>query len=323
MIPLYQRPATVVFVDDEPTYIEMLGMVLPASWHVELFTRAQECLNFMQQDAARAERDLLIQQRIVQKWQQGDGTLVQALLDYWTSDAERYDTTRVLVVDYSMPSMSGLELLDQLGDWGGTRILLTGRADEHTAVAAFNRGQIDQYVPKQTADITQRVLELVGRALLRAHPGRDQVWRGSLDERQLASLRHPTVVESLAELVSKQWVEYCLIGQPFGILGADTQGNVSWLQLELRDNLNEHAELLEAALGSNASPEACAQVRGGFRLANLEFQLSLRRDVTPQLESAFDLGDGRLIAAYFPVDLSVPAYSAWRAEQNRRAARTF
>ena len=160
MIPLYQRPATVVFVDDEPTYVEMLGLVLPASWQSELFTRAQECLDYMRADVERLERDVTAQSRIVQRWQQGDGTLPQLLLDYWARDAVRYDTTRVLVVDYSMPSMTGLDLLDQLGEWAGTRILLTGRADEHTAVAAFNRSQIDQYLPKQTPEITQRVQNL-------------------------------------------------------------------------------------------------------------------------------------------------------------------
>ena len=43
--PLFHRPGTVVFLDDDPDYLEMLALVLPRHWHVKLFLRPAECIN--------------------------------------------------------------------------------------------------------------------------------------------------------------------------------------------------------------------------------------------------------------------------------------
>ena len=39
-----------------------------------------------------------------------------------------------------MPAMNGLQVLGELVNWSGSRVLLTGRADEQIAVSAFNAG---------------------------------------------------------------------------------------------------------------------------------------------------------------------------------------
>ena len=57
-------------------------------------------------------------------------------------------------------ALDGLKVLETLVDWPGSRILLTGQADEQIAVKAFNSGLIDQFVPKQTHDITRHLLGL-------------------------------------------------------------------------------------------------------------------------------------------------------------------
>ncbi|QJW85133.1 response regulator [Ramlibacter terrae] len=91
-------------------------------------------------------------------------------LGYWSKYTERYALSRVCVVDFSMPGMDGLQALAELGDWPGSRVLLTGQADEQVAVRAFNRGLIDQFIPKQTQDISRRLIEAVEKLLFDAHP---------------------------------------------------------------------------------------------------------------------------------------------------------
>ena len=43
--PLFHRPGAIVFLDDDPAYLEMLAMVLPRQWHVKLVLRTQEHLD--------------------------------------------------------------------------------------------------------------------------------------------------------------------------------------------------------------------------------------------------------------------------------------
>lgn len=48
--PLYQSPGTIVFLDDDLDYLDMLARVMPENRHVRLFLRPQTCLNYLQQE---------------------------------------------------------------------------------------------------------------------------------------------------------------------------------------------------------------------------------------------------------------------------------
>jgi CheY-like chemotaxis protein len=63
----------------------------------------------------------------------------------------RQDLISVIVCDYAMPGMDGLEFFAQLGDPDIRRVLLTALCDEQRAVQAFNRGLIHQFVHKADA----------------------------------------------------------------------------------------------------------------------------------------------------------------------------
>ena len=318
--PLFHRPGTVVFLDDDPDYLEMLAMVLPRHWHVKLFLRPVECINYLQQEPPFWEADAWNQQQLIDQWR-GGKALIPQLLDYWSRYTERYALTRVCVVDYSMPAMDGLQALGELVDWPGSRVLLTGQADEQVAVRAFNRGLIDQFIAKQTPDISRRLIEAVDRLLATPNARHAQTWRVTLSPEQNALLRIPSVARDLAGLASRRWVEYVVIGDPFGVLGMDASGNVSWLQLETVDGLKGLAELAEI---ERVPPAGLDDIRAGRKLADLELRQALLRTDAPELTSAFPLGqDASLLGALFLLDPShcpdpANSYQLWLARQDKR-----
>ena len=63
--PLFRRPGTVVFLDDDPDYLDMLALVLPRNWRVLLFLRPQECINYLQQEPPVWETDAWNQQQLI------------------------------------------------------------------------------------------------------------------------------------------------------------------------------------------------------------------------------------------------------------------
>jgi CheY-like chemotaxis protein len=242
---LFQRPGTVVFLDDDPDYLEMLALVLPRHWHLKLFLRPHDCINYLQQEPPFWEADAWNQQQLVEHWREGK-PLIPQLLGYWSKYTERYALTRVCVVDYSMPAMDGLQVLGELVDWPGSRVLLTGQADEQVAVNAFNRGLIDQFIAKQTPDISHRLIDAVENLMAAPNPRHSQIWRATLTPQQNALLRVPSIGRDLTDFVSKRWVEHVVIGDPFGVLGMDADGQVSWLQLEPVSGLEDLAVLAQA-----------------------------------------------------------------------------
>lgn len=322
--PLYQSPGTIVFLDDDPDYLEMLALVLPKHWHVRLFLRPQDCINHLQQEPPLWEADQWAQQQLVDAWRESSTPLIPQILKYWSAQASRYGIARVCVVDYSMPAMDGLEALGELVDWPGTRVLLTGQADEQVAVKAFNRGLIDQFVPKQTPDISRHLIDVVTRLLAAGNNRQSQIWRATLTPRQNALLRVPSVGVALTELAAKRWVQYVVIGQPFGVLGMDADGQVGWLQLEPVEDLGEVSELAKTA---GITAHGVDDIRHGRKLADIELRQSLGQTGTPELHPAFAIGrDELLLGAMFPIPAGFfpdreQGYSRWLARQPARTVK--
>ncbi|UUZ65013.1 hypothetical protein LP417_10080 [Polaromonas sp. P1-6] len=68
---LYRRPGGVVFLDDDPDYLEMLAEVMPLDWYARFFLRPVECINTLQQEPPLWEADAWQQQEIINRWREG------------------------------------------------------------------------------------------------------------------------------------------------------------------------------------------------------------------------------------------------------------
>lgn len=321
-LSLFRRPGSVVFLDDDPSYLDMLALTLPTRWHVDLFLRPRACLDHLLQEPARWETDAWAQQQIINRWREGS-PLIPQILRYWTTETQRHDLTRVCVFDYAMPGMNGLQALGELVDWSGARMLLTGQADEQIAIDAFNQGLIDRFIPKQTPDISRRLVDAAQQLLDTPDARHAQTWRATLTPAQHALLREPAVATDLARRVRALFVEHVVVGDPFGILGLDAEGRASWLQLEPVAGLPELAEL---AASQDVPVAAVADIRAGRQLIDLELQQAVGEGAPARLAPAFAVGGGTLLGALFAVDSPASvcqqrSYAAWLASRGPRVVR--
>ena len=318
--PLFHRPGSVLFLDDDPDYLEILAKVLPPKWYLRMFLRPAQCIYHLHRELRRWEQDRWSQQTMVDLWRQGK-PLIPQILQYWARTPERHALTHVSVVDFSMPGMDGLQVLSELTDWPGARVLLTGQADERVAVGAFNRGLIDRYIPKQDPDVAGCLTEAIKTLCDRPHEQYNATWRSTLRPDQMALLTIPEVQQALRQFAARQWVEYVVIGQPFGVLGMNAQGQVSWLQLETREGLAAIAELAEL---QGVDTHGLQAIRKGRCLVPLEVRqaLALQGPGEP-LPTFAPAGDGgMLLAALYELPAStLPApllgHQEWLALQPR------
>ncbi|MGS5085212.1 response regulator [Hydrogenophaga sp. A37] len=298
-LPLYHRSGCILFLDDDIDYLEMLGMVVPTHLQVELYSRPAAFLNRMRDEPSRWEADAALHLLMIERWRQGHPLLPQ-VMRYWGTNPARYQLAHTCVVDYAMPGTDGLKVLKTLLDWPGSRILLTGQADEQIAIQAFNQGLIDQFIAKQTADIAGRLLTTLVRLAHAAHPRLNTVWRTALQPAQQSLLQVPSVAEALQAHALKHWIEYVVLGEPFGMLGLDAAGHCHWLQLEPGSGLNDLAELARSAgLGF----DTVRAIQNGTLLPAVELhqQLGLRGPI--RTAPAFAIGDeGLLTGAVFSLD---------------------
>ncbi len=299
---LYRRPGGVVFLDDDLDYLEMLADVMPPDWYVRLFLRPVECIALLLQEPPHWEADAWRQQEIVNRWREGT-PLIPQVLQYWREDGTaRFALTQVCVVDYAMPAMSGIQVLNELTGWTGSRVLLTGRVEEQLAISAFNRGLIERFIPKQSPDIRLRLTHAIQELLDLPDSRHQQTWRTTLSREQHVFLCNPLISRSLADLARRQgWIEHVVLGAPFGVLGLDHQGGASWLQLEPAENLGDLAEMAES---QGWDPATVQDIRVGKKLIDLELQPGLGPDHKPNAHEAFLIGgeDAVLYAALFTLD---------------------
>jgi CheY-like chemotaxis protein len=299
---LHRRPGGIVFLDDDPDYLEMLAEVMPVNWYIRLLLRPIECIQMLMQEAPQRESDAWRHQEIINRWRDGSA-LIPDILKYWKEDGTaRFALTQVCVVDYAMPAMSGLQVLNELKGWAGSRVLLTGRVEEQLAVSAFNRGLIERFIPKQTPDLRARLTVAIQELLDQPDARLQQTWRATLSREQSNLLSDPAISRALVQLaISEGWVEHIVVGAPFGVLGLQANGSASWLQLEPSGKLPELAEMTESQGWDRAVVD---DVRSGKRLIDLELQLALGANRKSRPEPAFSLSEGpaTLYAALFKLE---------------------
>jgi len=150
-LPFY-HPTRVVFVDDDPAFLNLLPLRLGDLVPFLRFDSPRELLSEFAAGRLHGRLDL-------NWWDlypgEGGEDLAEQLVGFDKSmialrvfNRARFGLVTVLVADYQMPEMTGLDLFRALAHLPCKRILLTGQADEALAVQAFNEGLIDLYLPK-------------------------------------------------------------------------------------------------------------------------------------------------------------------------------
>jgi CheY-like chemotaxis protein len=297
--PLYQRPNSIVFLDDDADYLETLALVMPKDWGVQLFTHVNDCTRHCIEQHTLWEADVWQHQDLVNRWRAG-GSLIPQILAYWKSNTQRYLLTQTCVVDFAMPAMTGLDFLKSLPSWPAHRVLLTGKADELIAVGAFNDRLIDRYVPKQHANIGKHLTDILIDLHRKPMDSHQSVWRSALKKEQFAVLQDSSARNELRKLIQdRQWIEYVVIPAPFGILALDRNARAHWLQLELRSDLAAVADLAQS---TGQTDDVVEKIRLGTHLINTELNLAMNSDEESHVKTSFEIGSTKnLLGALFRI----------------------
>lgn len=261
--PVLRRPGAVVFVDDDPVFLHSIAGIVSSRRHCRFFTQPDQVVELLAQERPFALADRWQFQSMIGNARRG-ASLAPQLLAYWASQTERFRLTQMVVADQMMPLTSGLELFDEIAEAGCSHVLLTGESDTGTAVAAFDEGQIDFFLTKQHPQF----LDVLGLWLRRCadmpSDGLQSVWEECLTAPQKASIALGG--DRLESLLRERFIEYAIIGKPFGALGITADRRIGWLQiieadrrLPARiDNLQLAQDLQEAAAAFEAEVDEIA-----------------------------------------------------------------
>ncbi|HYD81680.1 MAG TPA: response regulator [Paucimonas sp.] len=245
--PVCQHPTLVVLVDDSASFIANLEFQMNPSVAVKSFQDTHEALNWIRMRSfAGKGKDLPIRvgyddqelslERCAIKLDVGH--IYRTVMDPW-----RFYLSAVIVVDYAMPQMNGLDFCKALAGLPCKKILFTGEADEMVAVEAFNKKLIDRYLRKSDPRALDK-LEVEIAALEREYFVERLGTVKDLLVQHSFSFLSDEAFARLASGLAKQYgfVEHFLFPNPPGVLFFDADGKPTLMVVETKIGLVSHLE---------------------------------------------------------------------------------
>jgi CheY-like chemotaxis protein len=250
MLP-YRHPTTCLVVDDDTRYLESFAHRYGDALLCATEPHPRAAIDRLKaQDAARAASPYAANGQIaaVPDSLAEDGETLFRLetssIVQIARSLERFAEVSVLVVDYSMPAMTGLELCRSIKGLPVKKILLTGKADDSTAVAAFNEGLIDLFMVKQDPRLSEKLTAEIGRLQTRYFAERTAAIEPLSRTEETAFLRDPDTVawlESVAKDVGA--VEHYLLTTTPGIMLVDANGKTTLAYVYSADRMRAQLEI--------------------------------------------------------------------------------
>lgn len=226
----YFHPTTACFIDDNESFITGLALVLPEYMSSIAFfdpVAALEYVNRSPEMPTLADRCFSATRSAPhQRLFRLDTDLIEQEINV----VERFDRVSVVIVDYSMPTLNGLQFCEQVNDPQIGKVLLTGVADEKMAVEAFNAGIIDRFISKSHPLASEHISEF-SRDMQRAY------FRAQTEQmRRTLKLAGPVFLDDHSVtswvrrlMLRKNFCEYYMVSDPPGLLMVKPSGELQQL----------------------------------------------------------------------------------------------
>jgi len=264
-IPAYYYPTTTLLIDDSKAFLTNFSLQLQNDLAIKLLSSSREALAYIE----AAHDSSHVSQRSVDVSQETDGnpitnhtiTLDLSSIQEEIYNARRFSEVAVVVVDYNMPLIDGLEFCRQLAGSPIKKILLTGKGDEKTAVAAFNEGLIDHFIQKNNEDVVSLVNENIKKLQIRYFQQMTENMHAILTQESSSIISDPVFCEFFHKLCKQNnIVEYYLLELTGSFLMLDRNANPSLLIVKCYEDLNIHYEF---AKDNDAPKEILQAIRAG------------------------------------------------------------
>lgn len=127
------HPSTALILDDHRSFLEILRLGLTGRVLTQIVTNPIQAIKEIEKNRHPISQRANLSFKTI-------GDLI--------NNPKRFEFISVVVVDYNMPEMNGIEFCRAIHGTGIKRIMLTGEADHKIAVKAFNEGILEHFILK-------------------------------------------------------------------------------------------------------------------------------------------------------------------------------
>lgn len=255
-IPTGYFPSTALFLDDNRDFLLNFVLQLDEGVAYRIFDNPTSALDYIHHKGC--------QQELLEEHAAGLGSAHPKLSDLHQIiyNPNRFAEISVVVVDYAMPGMNGLEFCRRIENEHIKKILLTGQADETQAIEAFNEGLIHRYIKKNDINAAEQITKSIYALQLQYFQAKSDTLVHRLPVTLPACLHDKKFASFFRELCEKNQVaEYYLLDEVGSFLLLDEDANTSFFLLQDEASLGEEVARAEKEGVDASLVQALAQGR--------------------------------------------------------------
>lgn len=241
-------PTMCFFVDDSIVFLENLALQLDKNLAFKLYSSPVDALIDIntQGEITSQTRKYFSKYRNVDEFTYSNQVLNLDVekIHRCVYDDQRFETLSVVVVDFAMPEMDGIEFCRNIKNTSIRKILLTGKADEKLAVRAFNQGVIDQFIMKNDKDALIDLNEAINQLQHDYFHKTSSSLAHALSYGTHRFLLDPDFSKLFNNICADlNIIEYYLYSNPDGMLMLDAKGDATLLIVYTDKELREQYEI--------------------------------------------------------------------------------
>ncbi len=244
-------PTTVVFVDDNESFLDNVLLELDENINTRSFTEPTKAIEYLRQCALVPFADKYLKSlkhdsEVAERFDYSNVEHSYVDVDIFNIHKEvfnprRFNNVIVVVVDYTMPEMNGLEMCRALKNWPFKFVLITGDATLNNAIEAFNEGLIHQFIPKSSSNFINKIHDIIHSLQETQFEEFSEVIIKNLSACSSASLSDPLLVNFLKNFFkANNIVEYYLINESGCFLMVNARGDLSWMIIKNEEEMLEY-----------------------------------------------------------------------------------
>ncbi len=246
-LPLVYYPTTVNWVDDDILFLKTISQAVKSERPCQTYLTPKECLLRLQyQTPALASLPLFKSYVDHDEYGTSHHIPVDAdllALSSLRNNPERFNDVSVVVVDYHMPGMTGIELCRELQGQPVKKILLTGAADQQLAIEAFNEKIIDCFLRKDNPNLVCELQSFVRSLSQQYFRDLTQSLLVHLEVENKLPITDPVYIEFFhGWCTANKIIEYYLIDKNGSFLATDDAGKIHYLIVHTDKTLDAFTE---------------------------------------------------------------------------------
>ena len=281
-------PIQVIFLDDNPAFLDALDLEFGTKFNLLTLTNPDKAFQMLDNYSQDVTQSIFKLMNNVNEDTTSDRVIgfdVSKMLSL-IYEKNRFEHAPLLVVDYEMPTINGIEFCKKLKERNLFKVMLTAQADKDTAIQAFNNGLIDKFILKTDknlhTEITLAVNDLTHRHFKALSKNMLNGYSNSIN----ILFDNPLYQQLFANIVKQeQIVEYYLIDNSGSILFLDTNAKPTWLIVKHAQELTEQLELLQ---GYELSEQIMTAVSAKEKILFLLSEKEYKKPIAKWVDYLFD-----------------------------------